>query len=473
MDIVDLSLKETVDLVKKGELKAVEVVSSYLDVISRVDKDINAFISVFYDEALEEAKKKDETRDKVGSLFGSVVAVKDNILVKDHEATCGSTILKGFISPYDATVIRKLKEAGAIIIGKTNLDEFAMGSSTENSAFFTTKNPVNTDYVPGGSSGGSAASVKAKETLFALGSDTGGSVRQPASYCGVVGLKPTYGRVSRYGLVAFASSLDVIGPIGRTVQDVAMVLSSIAGFDEQDETTVDKEVLDYANFLDSKIQGKRIGIIKEVMEANIQEEVKDALNAAIKSLNSLGFDIIEVSIPHLNYALSVYYLIAPSEASANLARYDGIRYGFLEDQGENLREFYENIRTVGFGREVKRRILLGTFALSEGYFDEYYLKASKVRRIIYEEFKDVFDTVDAILTPTAPTTAFKFGEKVSPLEMYMSDIFTIPANLAYLPAISVPFKEDKKGLPIGIQLISKWFDEKNLLNIAYALERSR
>jgi len=472
MEITELGVKEVTTLVKKGELKATEVVSAYLEMISKKENSIKAFISVFEDSALKEAKAIDEGK-KEGRLVGSVVAVKDNILVKGFETTAGSKILKGFIAPYDATVVKKLKDSGAIIIGKTNLDEFAMGSSTENSAFFKTRNPVDLERVPGGSSGGSAAAVKAKEALFALGSDTGGSVRQPASFCGVVGLKPTYGRVSRYGLIAFGSSLDVIGPIGNTVEDVAYVLSSIAGFDEHDETTVKREVEDYSARLTGDIKGKKIGVIKEIMDFEIQESVKVAFNAAIKELEKMGAEIIPISIPHLKYSISVYYLIAPSEASANLARYDGVRYGLFDETSSNLREFYENVRTQGFGREVKRRILIGTFALSEGYFDEYYLKASKVRRIIYNEFKDAFNKVDAIITPTAPTTAFKFGEKSSPLEMYLSDIFTIPVNLAYLPAISIPFKEDELNLPIGIQLVGKWFDEGNLLNIAYALERSR
>ncbi|HEM56458.1 MAG TPA: Asp-tRNA(Asn)/Glu-tRNA(Gln) amidotransferase subunit GatA, partial [Thermodesulfobium narugense] len=350
-----------------------------------------------------------------------------------------------------------------------NLDEFAMGSSTENSAFFKTKNPVNTEYVPGGSSGGSAAAVKANETLIALGSDTGGSVRQPASFCGVVGLKPTYGRVSRYGLVAFGSSLDVIGPIGKSVEDVAITLSVISGFDLRDSTTAKVPVLNFETYLTGDIKGKKVGLIKEIQNFKIQPEVEEAFRKSLEIFEKNGAEIVEISMPHLKYALSVYYIVAPSEASANLARYDGVRYGF-EGNADNLRDFYEDTRTKGFGSEVKRRILIGTFALSEGYYDQYYLKASKVRRIIFEEFKRAFEVCDVILTPTSPTTAFRFGEKATPLEMYLSDVFTIPVNLAYLPAISVPFGVDSKGLPIGIQMIGKWFKEEELLNTAYVLQ---
>jgi aspartyl-tRNA(Asn)/glutamyl-tRNA(Gln) amidotransferase subunit A len=469
MEITELGIAEVVSKIKSKELKAKEVVESYLKNIDKLDKDIQAFLSVFSDYAVKKAEEIDESDNKVGKLLGVPIAIKDNISVKDFELTAGSKILKGYIAPYDATVTEKIKNEGAIIIGKTNLDEFAMGSSTENSAFFKTKNPVNLEYVPGGSSGGSAASVRAKETLVALGSDTGGSVRQPASFCGVVGLKPTYGRVSRYGLVAFGSSLDVIGPIGRSVADVARLLSVISGFDPHDSTTANVPTENFEEYLTGDIKGKRIGIIKEIRDFSIQEEISDAFSSALKVLENNGAEIVEISLPHLKYALSVYYLIAPSEASANLARYDGIRYGF-EGSGENLREIYEDTRTKGFGKEVKRRILIGTFALSEGYYDEYYLKASKVRRLIFEEFKKAFDDCDAILTPTTPTTAFKFGAKATPLEMYLSDVFTIPVNLAYLPAVSVPFGYDKTGLPIGLQVIGKWFNEGELLNFAYVLE---
>lgn len=470
MKIEDLSVSEIVSMVKRKEIKVREIVEAYLSNIEKVENDVKAFLNVFYDYALKKAEEIDNSPEKSGSLVGVPIAIKDNISVKNFELTAGSKILKGYIAPYDATAVEKIKNEGAIIIGKTNLDEFAMGSSTENSAYFKTRNPVNYEYVPGGSSGGSAAAVKAKEALIALGSDTGGSVRQPASFCGVVGLKPTYGRVSRYGLIAFGSSLDVIGPIGRSVKDVAITMSAIAGFDPHDSTTAKVPTENFEYYINNEVKGKKVAIIKEIKDFKIQQEVSDAVNKAIKVLEENGAEIVEISIPHLKYALSVYYLVAPSEASANLARYDGVRYGF-EGHGSNLRDFYEDTRTKGFGKEVKRRILIGTFALSEGYYDEYYLKASKVRRIIFEEFKEAFNKCDLILTPTAPTTAFKFGEKASPLEMYMSDVFTIPVNLAYLPAISVPFGSDLKGLPVGIQIIGKWFKEGEILNVAHFLEK--
>ncbi|MFU2157468.1 Asp-tRNA(Asn)/Glu-tRNA(Gln) amidotransferase subunit GatA [Caldisericum sp. AR60] len=469
MDITALSVSQIVSKIKTKELKAKDVVLTYLTNIDRLDSEIKAYLNVFHDYALKRAEEIDNNPNKKGLLLGVPVAVKDNISVKDFELTAGSKILKGYIAPFDATVIEKVKEEGAIIIGKTNLDEFAMGSSTENSAFFKTKNPVNTEYVPGGSSGGSAAAVKANETLIALGSDTGGSVRQPASFCGVVGLKPTYGRVSRYGLVAFGSSLDVIGPIGKSVEDVAITLSVISGFDLRDSTTAKVPVLNFETYLTGDIKGKKVGLIKEIQNFKIQPEVEEAFRKSLEIFEKNGAEIVEISMPHLKYALSVYYIVAPSEASANLARYDGVRYGF-EGNADNLRDFYEDTRTKGFGSEVKRRILIGTFALSEGYYDQYYLRASKVRRIIFEEFKRAFEICDVILTPTSPTTAFRFGEKATPLEMYLSDVFTIPVNLAYLPAISVPFGVDSKGLPIGIQMIGKWFKEEELLNTAYVLQ---
>ncbi|BAL80753.1 Asp-tRNA(Asn)/Glu-tRNA(Gln) amidotransferase subunit GatA [Caldisericum exile] len=469
MEITELKVSQIVSKIKSKELKAKEVVQVFLSNIDKLDGDIKAFLNVFYDYALKKAEKIDENPQKEGLLLGVPVAIKDNISIKGFELTAGSKILKGYIAPFSATVIEKIEKEGAIIIGKTNLDEFAMGSSTENSAFFKTRNPVNLEYVPGGSSGGSAAAVKANEVPVALGSDTGGSVRQPASFCGVVGLKPTYGRVSRYGLVAFGSSLDVIGPIGKSVEDVATTLSVISGFDIHDSTTAQVPVLNFEKYLTGDIKGKKIGVIKEIQDFKVQPEVEKAFKESLEVFNKNGAEIVEISIPHIKYALSVYYLVAPSEASANLARYDGVRYGF-EGIGDNLRDIYEDTRTRGFGREVKRRILIGTFALSEGYYDQYYLKASKVRRIIFEEFKKAFEICDAILTPTSPTTAFKFGEKATPLEMYLSDVFTIPVNLSYLPAISVPFGTDEKGLPIGIQIIGKWFKEEELLNTAYVLQ---
>ena len=469
MDITELSISQLVKNIKSGEISVKEVMKSYIENINKKESKIKAFIHLDIDNALKKAEELDRMREKNGVLFGVPFAVKDNINVLNTETTAGSKILKGYISPYDATAVEKVKKENAIIIGKTNMDEFAMGSSTENSAFFPTHNPVNVEYVPGGSSGGSAAAVKSKEVLAALGSDTGGSVREPASFCGIVGLKPTYGLVSRYGLIAFSSSLDQIGPLARNVEDAAVLLNVIAGFDSRDETSVNIEKKDYTALLGKEIKGKKIGIIKEVTDFDVQQEIKSTLNKTVDTLNKLQAEVIEVSIPHLKYALPVYYIIAPSEASANLARFDGVRYGLVRE-GNNLKETYQLTRTEGFGEEVKRRILIGTFALSSGYYDAYYLKASKVRRIIANEFENAFKKVDALLLPTTATTAFKIGEKKSPLEMYATDIFTIPVNLAGLPAISIPSGNDKKGLPIGMQLIGKWFKEEELLQIAYSIE---
>ena len=472
MDITELTVKETVEKIKRKEISVKETVQAYLKNIDEKDNNIRAFLSTNKEETLKEAEELDKESEKNGHIFGIPVAIKDNINVYGTETTAGSKILKGYISPYDATVVRKIKEENGIIIGKTNCDEFAMGSSTENSAYFNTKNPINTDYVPGGSSGGSAASIAAREAAAAFGSDTGGSIREPAAFCGIVGLKPTYGRVSRYGLIAFGSSLDIIGPLTKNVEDTAILTHVITGFDPHDETTVALPHEDYLNFLKKDIKGKKLGIIREIKDFNVQKEVNLALTNAISNLVNQGCEVLEISIPHLKYALPAYYLIAPSEASSNLSRFDGIRYG-LEGNGDNLRDFYEDTRTKGFGREVKRRILIGTFALSEGYFDEYYLKASKVRQLIAMDFEKAFENVDALVLPTTATTAFKFNEKKSPLEMYMSDIFTIPMNLAGVPAISIPFGKDDKGLPIGIQIVGKWFKEGEIFNISYALEQSK
>jgi aspartyl-tRNA(Asn)/glutamyl-tRNA(Gln) amidotransferase subunit A len=470
MEITELTVKEIVEKIKKKEIGVKETVLAYLKNIEDKDNNIKAFLSINNEEALIKAEELDKENEKNGQIFGIPVAIKDNINVYGTETTAGSKILKGYISPYDATVVKKIKEQNGIVIGKTNCDEFAMGSSTENSAFFNTKNPLNTDYVPGGSSGGSAASVAANEAAAAFGSDTGGSIREPAGFCGIVGLKPTYGRVSRYGLIAFGSSLDVIGPLAKNVEDAAILTNVIAGFDRKDETTANLPVENYTDFLKRGVKGKKLGVIKEINDFKIQDEVSITLKEAINKLEVQGCEIEEVSIPHLKYALPTYYLIAPSEASSNLSRFDGVRYG-LEGIGDNLRDFYEDTRTKGFGREVKRRILIGTFALSEGYFDEYYLKASKVRRLIAMDFEKVFEKVDALILPTTATTAFKFNEKKNPLEMYMSDIFTMPMNLAGIPAISIPFGKDNKGLPIGIQIAGKWFEEGEIFQISYALEQ--
>lgn len=469
MDITKLTAYETVKRIKSGEIGVKETLLSYLKKIEEREDLIKTFILIDRDRAIKKAEELDQLEHKEGLLFGLPVAIKDNINVYGYEATAGSKILKGYVSLYDASVVESIKRENGIILGKTNCDEFAMGSSTENSAFFPTRNPVNLEYVPGGSSGGSAACVAAEEVAIAIGSDTGGSIREPAAFCGVVGLKPTYGRVSRYGLIAFASSLDVIGPLSKDVRDAALMLNVIAGFDAHDETTVDIKVDDYLDTLEGNIKGKKIGVIKEVMDFEVQKELKDALESSIQKLKGEGCEILEISIPYLKYALPSYYIIAPSEASSNLARFDGVRYGY-ESDGAYLREFYENTRTEGFGDEVKRRILIGTFALSEGYFEDYYLKASKVRRIIEMDFENAFEQVDALILPTTATTAFKLNEKKSPLEMYMTDIFTIPVNLAGLPAISVPAGTDKVGLPVGVQLVGKWFEEALLLRIAHHIE---
>ncbi len=469
MDIKNLTAEEIAKLAKDGDISVKEIAKQTLDYVKEKESTIHAFISIDEEKILKDAEELDKSERK-GKLFGVPVAIKDNMNLKDTETTAGSKILKGYVSPYTATAVKKLVREGALIIGKTNMDEFAMGSSTENSAFFKTHNPVNPEYVPGGSSGGSAAAVRAGEVVASLGSDTGGSIREPAAFCGVVGLKPTYGRVSRFGLIAFASSLDQIGPFAKNVRDVAIMLEAIVGFDPNDETSVQRTDTDFTTILGKEIKGKKVGLIKEVSDFDLQEEVKNSFEKTANLLQNSGAEIVEVSIPHLKYALPAYYIIAPSEASANLSRFDGVRYGMLVE-GKNLRETYEKTRTEGFGTEVKRRILIGTFALSAGYYDAYYLKASKVRRLIEKDFEKVFEMTDVLLTPTTAKTAFKIGEITDPLEMYMNDIFTIPINLAGLPAISLPAGTDKKGLPIGMQLIGKWFAESELLQIAYALEK--
>ncbi len=468
MEIKNLTIDEITKLTKKREVSVKELAKQTLEYVKEKENTIRALISIDEERVLKDAEKLDES-EKKGKLFGVPVAIKDNMNLEGTETTAGSKILKGYISPYTATAVKKLLQEGALIIGKTNMDEFAMGSSTENSAFFKTHNPVNPEYVPGGSSGGSAAAVRAGEVITSLGSDTGGSIREPAAFCGVVGVKPTYGRVSRYGLIAFASSLDQIGPFAKNVKDAAVMLEVISGFDPNDETSVQRTDTDFTSLLGKEIKGKKIGLIKEVMDFDLQEEVKNSFEKTANALQKLGAEIVEVSVPHLKYALPAYYIIAPSEASANLSRFDGVRYGLFVE-GKNLRETYEKTRTEGFGTEVKRRILIGTFALSAGYYDAYYLKASKVRRLIEKDFEKAFEEADALLTPTTAKTAFKIGEITDPLEMYMNDIFTIPVNLAGLPAISLPTGTDKKSLPIGMQLIGKWFAESELLQIAYALE---
>jgi len=464
MDLCKLDILTAHKALINKEISALELTNAFLERIKKKDKEISAFLEVSEDQALKKAKEIDEMiakGEKLSLLAGIPMAVKDNILVKGTKTTCGSKILENYNSPYDATCIKKLKEKGVVILGKTNLDEFAMGASTENSAFFPTKNPYDLDRVPGGSSGGSCAAVSADLCCFALGSDTGGSIRQPASFCGVIGLKPTYGTVSRYGLVAFASSLDQIGPITKTLKDAEIVFEVISGKDPLDSTSIDFQF----SPKDIDLKNIKAGVPKEYLVEGIDKEVKEAFTEAIEKAKKQGIKIEEISLPHTKYALSVYYLIATSEASANLARYDGIKYGFSSEKAKDLQEIYFQSRGRGFGKEVKRRIMLGTFALSAGYYDAYYLKAEKVRTLIKSDFLQVFKKVDIILTPVSPTLPFKLGEKINdPLQMYLSDIFTVSASLAGLPALSVPVAF-KQNLPVGLQIIGKYFHENTILKV--------
>ncbi len=472
--IEQLTIHEAHGLLKSRQLSSVELTKACLERISQVDAQVRAIITVTEELALQQARQADE-RNAAGDitpLSGIPVMVKDVICTRGVRTTCGSKILENFIPPYNATVIEKLNDGGAVIIGKANMDEFAMGSSTENSAFFPTHNPWDTSRVPGGSSGGSAAAVAAGETVFALGSDTGGSIRQPAGFCSVVGLKPTYGRVSRFGLVAFASSLDQIGPLTQDVTDSALVLNAIAGHDPRDSTSMPHPAPDYTRCLTGDIKGMRIGIPKEYFVAGMSPDVAAAVKTAIGKLEELGASIDwDVSLPSTPYALAVYYIIAPSEASANLARYDGVKYGFSYS-ADTMWDSMEKTRRYGFGAEVKRRIMLGTYALSAGYYDAYYLKAQKVRTLIRREFDAAFEKYDALVTPTSPTVPFRIGEKVDdPLQMYLADVCTLPVNIAGLPAVSLPagFAD---GLPIGMQIIGKPFAEETILKIAHAYEQS-
>ncbi|MGD0251171.1 MAG: Asp-tRNA(Asn)/Glu-tRNA(Gln) amidotransferase subunit GatA [Verrucomicrobiota bacterium] len=473
-----LTISELAARLAKHEVSAREVMQSCLDQIARVDGKIHAFISHNGADALAQAEAADKLLAQGGGnasrpLLGVPVAIKDVIAVKNQPLNCGSKILGKFISPYDATVIEKLKAAGAIVFGRLNMDEFAMGSSTENSAFGITRNPWDTTRIPGGSSGGSAAAVVADETITALGSDTGGSIRQPAALCGCVGLKPTYGRVSRYGLVAFASSLDQIGTFAKNVRDAATMLGVIGGHDARDSTSLPQLVPDYAEALDGKIKGLKLGLPKEYMIGGLDAEVKTAVDAAVKQFEKLGAEIVEISLPHTDYAVATYYIIATAEASANLARFDGIRYGARVDGADPI-ELYSRTRGAGFGAEVKRRIILGTYVLSSGYYDAYYLRAQKVRTLIRDDFLKAFEKVDAIVTPTSPTAAFKIGEKSDdPLQMYLSDIFTISCNLAGICGVSLPcgFTKTPK-LPMGLQLLGKPFGEEIILRLGHAYEQS-
>ncbi len=472
-----LTISELTAKIAKREVSAREATQACLDRVATVDGQIHAFISHDDADALAQADAVDKliAQGNVANrpLLGVPIGIKDVLAVKDHPLNCGSKILGNFVSPYDATVIEKLKAAGAIIFGRLNMDEFAMGSSTENSAFGITRNPWDTSRIPGGSSGGSAAAVAADEVIATLGTDTGGSIRQPAALCGCVGMKPTYGRVSRYGLVAFASSLDQVGPFSKDVRDNATLLNVISGYDKRDSTSVNQPVPDYTKALDGNIKGLRIGLPKEYMIGGLDPEVKAAVDAAVKKLESLGATVEEISLPHTDYAAATYYIIAPAEASANLARFDGIRYCARVDGADPI-ELYSKTRGAGFGPEVKRRIILGTYVLSSGYYDAYYLRAQKVRTLIRQDFLKAFEKVDAIITPTTPTAAFKIGEKSDdPLQMYLSDVFTISCNLAGICGVSLPcgFTKSPK-LPIGLQLLGKPFGEEVMLKIAHAYEQS-
>ncbi len=484
-------IRELHEKLIKGEVTSIGLTEQYFKVIEEKDRAIFAYLTLMKEQALEQARKVDEkikNGEKIKLLEGIPGAVKDNICIKGIRCTSASKILDNYVAPYDATVIKKLKEKGVVILGKTNMDEFAMGSSTENSAYGPTKNPHDLTRVPGGSSGGSAAAVASGQAAWALGSDTGGSIRQPASFCGVVGLKPTYGRVSRYGLMAMASSLDQIGTISETVEDAAIILSAISGRDKMDATSGDSGDKKFEDCLTGEVQGMKIGIVKEYFE-NLEKSVREKMEKVVEKFKELGAKIIEIELPYSKFSLPTYYIIQPSEVSSNMARFDGIKYGMRSDDridSQNLEmnglpktllEMYLDSRRYGFGQEVKRRIMLGTYALSSGYYDAYYLRAQKVRTLIKEDFKKAFAKVDLILTPTTPTPAFKIGEKThSPIEMYLADIFTITANIIGAPAISVPcgkIEAEGKELPIGFQLTGKWFDEENLLQAAHAYEISR
>jgi len=474
LELYDLTLSKAQLSITKGEISPVELTDAIFKRIEAVEEKIKAYVTLTKDSATTQAHLTEVNIKKgiKGRLQGIPIAIKDNICTEGIRTTCSSKILENFIPPYESTATKRLKTEGYILIGKTNMDEFAMGSSTENSAFFPTKNPWNLERIPGGSSGGSAAAVAAGECIAALGSDTGGSIRQPAALCGVVGLKPTYGRISRYGLVAFASSLDQIGPITKDVRDSAILLNIICGYDPYDSTSVQIPVPDFTSVLGQDIKGIRLGVPKEYFIEGMDKEVEQAIRNAIKGLESLGAIPIEVSLPHTGFAVATYYILATSEASSNLARYDGVKYGFRID-GKDLMDMYMKTRAGGFGAEVKRRIILGTYALSSGYYEAYYRKAQQVRTLIKQDFEKAFKTVDVIVTPTSPTAAFKLGEKTEdPLQMYLSDIFTISVNLAGVPGISIPCGFTSKNLPIGLQIIGKRFDEETILKVAYAYEQS-
>jgi aspartyl-tRNA(Asn)/glutamyl-tRNA(Gln) amidotransferase subunit A len=475
MELYDLTIHELHDKLKRKEVSSVEATQAMLARIEATDDRVNAFITVTADEALKSAAEADRriAGGDMDILTGIPVALKDIFLTKGVATTCASKILEGFIPPYDATSWLKLKERGAVLLGKVNQDEFAMGSSCESSAFGPTRNPWDLECIPGGSSGGSAAAIAASQATATLGTDTGGSIRQPAAHCGCVGLKPTYGRVSRYGVIAYASSLDQVGPVTRDVRDAAIMLNAVAGHDPLDSTSVERPVPDYTKSLTGDIKGLKIGLPKEYFIAGLHPDVQTAMDRAIETYRDLGAQFVEISLPHTDYAVACYYLIATAEASSNLARYDGVRFGHRTTDPRGLLEMYCKSRAEGFGTEVKRRIMLGTYALSSGYYDAYYLKAQKVRTLIMGDFLKVFENVDVILTPVTPTPAFRIGEKVNdPLQMYLSDIFTIPTNLAGTCGMSIPAGISTAGLPVGLQLIGRPFGEEEIIRAGYAFEQA-
>ena len=470
-NITDLKLVELVDKIKKKELSSTEVTIAFIE-RSKKSKKLNAYISENYENAIKKAKIFDQKPDFKKKLPGIPIAVKDLFCTKNIRTTAGSKILENFVPTYESTVTQNILDEGGIVIGKLNCDEFAMGSSNETSYFGNVQNPVSENLVPGGSSGGSSSALAAKLTPATIGTDTGGSIRQPASFTGTVGLKPTYGSCSRYGIVAFASSLDQAGPMTHDVKDCSLMFEIMSTYDTKDSTSVEFKRENYLTNLNENIKGKKIGIPKEYRVDGMPKEIDELWEKGIKIIKENGGEIVEISLPNTNYALPTYYIVAPAEASSNLARYDGVKYGF-RSKGENLIDMYEKTRSEGFGDEVKRRIMIGTYVLSSGYYDAYYLKAQKVRRLIKNDFDEAYKKVDAILTPSTPSSAFKIGEKLNdPVSMYLNDIFTVPINLAGLPAISIPAGHDKKGYPLGLQVIGKAFDEQSILNIAFALEKN-
>ena len=474
-NLYKLTASEIREKILNKEVKVEELVKETFERIENVEKKVGSFVHLRKEKALEEAKVLDEKiarGEKVGALAGVPVAIKDNMISKGDITTACSKILGNYEGIYDATAVKKLKDADAIIIGITNMDEFAMGSTTKTSVHHLTKNPWDSERVPGGSSGGAAASIGAQEVYISLGSDTGGSIRQPASFCGVVGLKPTYGRVSRYGLIAFASSLDQIGPMAKSVEDIALTMNVISGADDYDATVVDCEVPDYTEFLNKDIKGMRIGVPKEYFIDGINPEVRKVMDESLEKFKELGAEIVEISLPHTKYAVPTYYVIAPAEASSNLARFDGVRYGYRSENIQNINDLYVNSRSEGFGDEVKRRIMIGTYVLSAGFYDAYFKKAQKVRAKIKEDFDRAFESVDVIFTPVSPSTAFRLDDKKTPIELYLEDIFTISANLAGIPGISIPAGK-AQGLPVGIQLLGKPFGEGDLIKAGSAFEKVR